>query len=209
MPKASETPSKPKAAAYRTPKSNRCTKDQVYIPEVGEQPSRKGKKRPRVEEAEVDEDSPSVPHSHPWKVRLICALGYHDWVKAGSKKSESPFDGWKKDHGVERSLPARWLKKLHETGTVHDSWAGGRPVEFGPETKSLIKEIALNRAKEQKRCSASHMRKEMVKRGVKKLPSESTITKLKKAMRFTVTKVILHPQLNDKMKAIRLPYARK
>ena len=148
------TPNKGKCTFF-TPKINRCNKRQVYVPEVGEEAVRIGKKRPRPEAAD---DSPC--RSHPWKVRVRSCLEYHDWIRDGCKKSNSPVSKWRK-HGIDRHLPPRWLKKFLETGSVHDAWAGGRPIDFGEETKDMILDIALKRTKEQKRCSAPYIRKKM------------------------------------------------
>jgi len=74
------TPNKGKCT-FITPKSNRCSKHQVYIPEVGEETARRGKKRPREESGD---DSPC--RSHPWKIRVQCCLEYHDWIRDGSRR---------------------------------------------------------------------------------------------------------------------------
>ena len=165
---------------------------------------KRGKKRPR----EIDSDDDSPDRRHPWKVRIECALGYHHWLQNGSKRSESPFGGWKEEFGVSPREPAKWLQKLKDTGSVHDSWAGGRPVEFGEDLEDMVHNIAVDRASEQKRCSASFIRKSMIQQKIERVPSVSTITRLKRAMKFTITKVALHPQLNNKMKVERLKYAK-
>jgi len=134
MPKAVETPAHPKGPGFKSPKSNHASPEQIFVPEELAGPEKRGRKRTRPAEAEPTEESPS--HMlHPWKVRLECALGYNIWRENGSKKSESPFPALKERYGVNRRLPARWLEKLLETGSVHDSWAGGRPTEFGEETE--------------------------------------------------------------------------
>ena len=155
------TPNKGKCT-FITPKSNRCSKHQVYIPEVGQETARRGKKRPREESGD---DSPC--RSHPWKIRVQCCLEYHDWIRDGSKKSKSPVSEWRKI-GVDRHLPGRWLKKFLETGSVHDAWAGGRPIEFGDDSNEMVLDIALERTQEQRRCSASYIRKKMKKLNLEK-----------------------------------------
>ena len=197
---------KAKSPGFKNPKSNRASPDQIFSP-PGLAVPHKGKKRPRPADSEPAEDSPG--HTlHPWKVRIQCAIGYSHWVLSGSKKSESPFPAWEAEHGIRGNAPARWLQKLLDTGSVHDSWAGGRPVEFGGEAKGFILNLATDRAQEQKRCSASYLRKKMVQSGLKKVPSLSTITKLKRAMKFNIIKVILHPTLNESMMGLRLSFAR-
>jgi hypothetical protein len=204
-----ETPTHSKGPGFKTPKSNRVSPTQIYIPTEFAAPSRKGKKRPLI----VEEDDPpegSPPHKlHHWKVRLECAIGYLIWTRSGSKKAESPFACWKEEFGVDRRDPARWLQKLNETGSVHDAWSGGRPLEYGKETKAAILDIATDRAHEQMRCSAAFVRKKMVQRGGSgKVPSVSTIAKLKRTMKFHIIKVVLHPTLSASMMAQRLVFAR-
>jgi len=188
---------------FITPKSNRCSKHQVYVPEASDQAVGKAKKRLRSED---DEESPC--RSHPWKVRLQCSLEYDHWIRNGRKKSESPSSHWLQNYDVDRHLPARWLKKLLETGSVHDARAPGRPIDFGEDTEDVILDIAMERSKEQMRCSASHIRKTMIKRKLRKIPGVSTIHKLKRKMKFNVTKVAIHPELNSTMMKERLIYAK-
>ena len=57
---------------------------------------------------------------------------------------------------------ASWLQKFNETRSVLDSARDGRPLEFSDEAKDLILEIALERQKELKRCSAKLIRAKMV-----------------------------------------------
>ena len=57
---------------------------------------------------------------------------------------------------------ARRLQKFNETRSVLDSACDGRPLEFSDEAKDLILEIALERQKEQKRCSAKFIRAKIV-----------------------------------------------
>jgi hypothetical protein len=83
------------------------------------------------------------------------------------QKSKSPASEWRKI-GVDRHLPGRWLKKFLETGSVHDAWAGGRPIEFGDDSNEMVLDIALERTQEQRRCSASYIRKKMKKLNLEK-----------------------------------------
>jgi hypothetical protein len=51
---------------------------------------------------------------------------------------------------------------------VHDAWAGGRPIEFGDDSNEMVLDIALERTQEQRRCSASYIRKKMKKLNLEK-----------------------------------------
>ena len=91
---------------------------------------------------------------------------------------------------------------------MHDAWACGRPIEFGDDSNEMVLDIALERTQEQRRCSASYIRKKMKKLNLEKVPSIHTIENLKKKMKFNVTKVAIHPTLNFAMMKERLVYAK-
>ena len=67
----------------------------------------------------------------------------------------------------------------------------------------------MEHTKDKKRCSASHiLYKEKKKRNLGKIPGVSTILKLKREMRFNVTRVAIHLELNSSMMKERLIYAK-
>jgi hypothetical protein len=78
---------------------------------------------------------------------------------------------------------------------VHD--APGRPIDFGEDTKDMILDIAHGAYEGENAllCVAYSIQGE--KRNLGKIPGVSTILKLKKGMRFNVTRVAIHLEVNS------------
>ena len=72
---------------------------------------------------------------------------------------------------IDRHLPARWLKKFLETGSLHDACAAaGRSIDFGEDMKDMITDIDLERTKKQKFCSAPFIRNIMKQLKLERVP---------------------------------------
>jgi len=84
----------------------------------------------------------------------------------------------------------------------------GRPKEFGSPVNKIILGIADEQADLQQRASAPLMQKRMVKKGVDKVPSESTTRRLKHEMKFTIVNVFIKPFLSGETMKARAKYAR-
>jgi hypothetical protein len=105
------------------------------------------------------------------------------WIK----ESDSPLAGITKDFGVSRTYPFKLHKKFIQFGSLADNWnMECRPKLFGSPVKKALLEIAEEQAEKQERASAPFMQKKLVQMDqVGMVPSEATIRRLKREMKFT------------------------
>ena len=172
-----------KVPGFRSSTTNACHVSAIHRFGARVSPLKRG----RDDSDDDDEDDDKPPASVSMADRITIFDKYYRWKILGSKLSDSPIAGIIKDFGVERNYPARLHKKFFKTGSLADHWhVEGRPKEFRSPTKKALLEIAEEQAEKQERSSAPHMRKTLVKRGDHpKVPSESTIRRLKHEMKFS------------------------
>ena len=89
---------------------------------------------------------------------------------------------------------------------MHDAF--GRPIDFGEDTKDMILDIAHGAYEGEKALLCVAYSIQGKKRNLGKIPGVSTILKLKREMRFNVTRVAIHLELNSSMMKERLIYAK-
>lgn len=183
--------------------NNHCYVRNIYDPD-------------RESDAPIDENVAtgftSSPNKHilSSEAKLEIIQRMQEWRAAGSKTNKSPIASLCAKFKCNRHYPGRLLKKVASVGTIENQWNSvGRPKVFGPELREQILKIVEHNSNQHETSPARKIRSTLMKqcRG-RKVPSEATINRAKREMKFRFVKIKTKPLLNKAMMKDRLKYAK-